>query len=161
LILYITIEYQFTKIKIMKKTICLVLAFTGICIIACNNPKKDLKENPYEGAWEITYSKAVYPDTTYETNQFAKPTVKLLTKKHYAFGRQEGENKITGGGGEYTYEGDIFTSYPKYHTGGSLVVGKSIVFKSKIEGDLWTIYYGFKNDTLQVDVTETWKRIIE
>jgi hypothetical protein len=144
----------------MKKTICFILTFAGILIIACNNLKKDVGENPYEGAWEITYSKAVYPDTTYETNQFANPTIKLLTKKHYAFGRQEGENKITGGGGEYTYEGDSFTSYPKYHTGSGMV-GNTIVFKSKIEGDLWTISTVYKNDTLQVDAIETWKRIIE
>jgi len=144
----------------MKKTICFVLAFAGILIIACKTTE-ETKESPYEGAWEITYSKRVYPDTTYETTQFANPTVKLLTEKHYAFGSQDGENKITGGGGEYTYEGDVFTSYPKYHTGGSLVVGKSIVMKSKIEGDLWTISYGYKNDTLKFDATETWKRIKE
>ena len=145
----------------MKKTFCFILAFAGILIIACNNPKKDVKENPYKGAWEITYSKAVYPDTTYETTQFANPTVKLLTEKHYAFGRQDSENKIIGGGGEYTYEGNVFTSYPKYHTGGSLVIGKSIVMKSKIEGDLWTISFVYKNDTLKIDAIETWKRIKE
>ena len=106
------------------------------------------------------YSKVVYPDTTYERTKIANPTVKLLTKKHYAFGRQGGENLITGGGGEYTFKDDVFKSFPKYHTSSSLV-GDSIIMKSKIEGDLWTINYGFKNDTLQVDVTETWKRIIE
>jgi uncharacterized protein (TIGR02145 family) len=30
----------------MKKTICLILAFVAILIIACNNPKKVLKEGP-------------------------------------------------------------------------------------------------------------------
>lgn len=136
------------------------MAFVAILIIACNNPKKDVKEKPYEGAWEITYSKYVYPDTTYETTQFANPTVKLLTKKHYAFGRQSGENLITGGGGEYIFKDDVFKSFPKYHTG-SFLVGDSIIMKSKIEGDLWTISYTLKRDTLQVDVIETWKRIIE
>ena len=146
----------------MKKTICLVLAFAGIIIIACNNPKKDAKENPYQGAWEVTYTKVVYPDTTYENTQFANPTVKLLTKTHYAFGRQNGENKIGGGGGEYTYQGDSITFYPKYHSNySSMMVGKSFVYKSKIEGDLWTISNVFKNDTLKVESTETWKRIIE
>jgi len=142
----------------MKKTVYFILAFAAILIMACNNLKKDTKKNPYEGAWEVTYSKLVYPDTTIETTQFSNPTVKLLTKKHYALGRQDGENKIFGGGGEYTYEGDIFTSYPKYHSA-SVLVGDSLVMKSKIEGDLWTISYGYKNDTLKFDATETWKRI--
>lgn len=143
-----------------KKNILVILSFVAFLMIACNNPQKDVKVNPYEGAWEVIYSKTIYPDTTYETTQFANPSVKLLTKKHYAFGRQDGEYKIVGGGGEYKYEGDIFKSYPKYHTVSSLV-GDSLVMKSKIEGELWTITYVYKNDTLQVDGTETWKRIIE
>lgn len=143
----------------MKKSICFILALSAVLIIACKT-SEETKESPYEGAWEITYSKYVYPDTTYETTQFANPTIKLLTEKHYAFGRQVGENKIAGGGGEYAYEGDTFTSYPKYHTGSGMV-GNTIVFKSKIEGDLWTISTVYKNDTLKVDATETWKRIKE
>lgn len=144
----------------MKKTIYLILALTAVLIIACNNQKKAVIENPYTGAWEITYSKSIYPDTTYESTQIANPTVKLLTNKHYAFGRQGGENLITGGGGEYTFKDDVFKSFPKYHTG-SFLVGDSIIMKSKIEGDLWTISYTLKRDTLTVFVTETWKRIPE
>ncbi len=144
----------------MKQPICFVLAFIAILIIACNNPKKAVIENPYAGAWEMTYSKYIYPDTTYETTQFAIPNVKLLTKKHYAFGRQLAEGKISGGGGEYSYEGDTFTSYPKYHSN-PFMVGNTIVFNSKIEGDLWTISYSAKADTITVEATEIWKRIPE
>ncbi len=144
----------------MKRTIYPILAFIAILVIACNNPKKDVKGNPLQGAWEMIYSKYIYPDTIIETTKFTNPTVKLLTKKHYAFGRQAGENKITGGGGEYTYEGNTFTSYPKYHSS-AIALGSTFVWKSKIEGDLWTISIVIKNDTLQVNGTETWKRIIE
>ena len=142
----------------MRKFIYLTLAFIAILIIACNN--KSAKENPYEGVWVITYSKQVTPDTTIERTQISNPNVKLLTKSHYAFGSQAGTNKINGGGGEYKYKGDTFISYPKYHTF-SAIVGDSLVMKSKIEGDLWTVTYGYENDTLKVDVTEIWKRIIE
>jgi hypothetical protein len=142
----------------MKKTVCLIMSGIAVFIITCNNPKKDTKTNPYEGAWEITYSKYVYPDTTYENTQFTNPPIKLLTKKHYAFGSQAGENKISGGGGEYLYEGDTFTSFPKYHTAPGMV-GNKIDFNSKIDGDLWTLKWVYKNDTLQVDLTEIWKRI--
>jgi len=142
----------------MKKTIFSVLAFIAILIIACNNPDNDVKKNPYEGAWEVTYQKSVYPDTTIEETQFANPSVKILTKKHFSFGYQTGENEIFGGGGEYTFEGDTYTEHIKFHDA-SWLVGKSIEFKSKIEGEMWTISTVFKNDTLEVPWTETWKRI--
>ena len=66
--------------------------------------------------------------------------------------------KFKGGGGEYTYDGDNFTSYPKYHYYPG-VVGTSLVMKSKIEGDSWTIAYDFKSGLLSAKGTEIWKRI--
>ena len=145
----------------MKKSICLILAFAVFLIIACNNSEKDEKLNPYEGAWESYSSKYVYPDTTIERTDRVNPTVKLLTKKHFAFGRQAGDKKVVGGGGEYTYDGDTYTEHVKYHSGFKAGSVSSVDFKSKLNGDLWTIIYAVKNDTLQVDITETWKRIIE
>ena len=145
----------------MKKIIYLIMAFVAVIIISCNNSKKETKGYPLQGAWELTYTKYVYPDTTYETTQFANPDVKLLTKRHFAFGLQSGADKIVGGGGEYTYDGNIYTEFVKYHTWFSFFVGKSIEFKSTLKGDLWTISGIFKNDTLQINATETWKRIPE
>lgn len=144
----------------MKKAIYLILALASILIITCNSPKKAVIENPYIGAWEKTYSKVIYPDTTIETTKFSNPIVKLLTNKHYAFGSQGGKNLIVGGGGEYTFKDDVFKSFPKYHTG-SIVVGDSMIMKSKIESDLWTISWSFNKDSLKFDATETWKRIHE
>ena len=117
-------------------------------------------ENPYEGAWEVIYTKFVYPDTTFENNQIVNPNVKLLTKKHFAFGGQSGQNQVQGGGGEYTYDGDTYTEHVKYHFYSGMV-GNSIEMKSKIEGDLWTISFVFKDDNLSLEGTETWKRIKE
>ena len=144
----------------MKRTNFIFAALIAVLIIACNNQKKSTSENPYIGAWQITYSKYIYPDTTIETKSIANPNVKLLTNKHYAFGHQAGENLIQGGGGEYKFKDDVFKSYPKYHTN-SVLVGDSLVMKSKIEGDLWTITYSAKLDTIRVEATETWKRISE
>ena len=144
----------------MKRTIYLILAFMAILVIACNNPKKAVIENPFAGAWEVIYTKAVYPDTTYETTKFTNPSVKLLTNKHFSFGYQSDTNMVVGGGGEYTYDGDTYTEYVKYHNYSGFV-GQTVNFKSKIEGDLWTISYSVKLDTIQVDATEIWKRIPE
>jgi len=61
------------KPVIMKKTISLVLAFIAILIIACNNQRKLLLKILCR-CLEITHSKYVYPDTTYETT----PRVNLM-----------------------------------------------------------------------------------
>jgi|WetSurMetagenome_2_1015567.scaffolds.fasta_scaffold1086140_1 hypothetical protein len=140
----------------MKKFIYFLLALIAVIAIACNNQKKAVIDNPYAGAWELTYTKSVTSDSTVETTHFANPSIKLLTQKHYAFGRQEEENKIYGGGGRYAYLDSVFTTYPEYHSG-SNVVGGSLRWKSKITGDLWTIFI----DTLNTKRTETWIRIIE
>jgi hypothetical protein len=144
----------------MKKTICFILAITAILMVGCNNPNKDAKINPLQGAWELTYAKYVAPDSTIELTKFADPKVKILTRKHFAFGSQSGQNLITGGGGEYTYDGDTYTEYVKYHSS-SFFAGKTNVTKSSLNGDLWTISFTIKNDTVQWNATENWKRIIE
>ncbi len=144
----------------MKKTIYFELLIIAIMIIGCTNSKKAAIENPYVGAWLVTYTKYIYPDTIYETKNSVNPNVKLLTSKHYAFGRQSGKNLIIGGGGEYKFKDDVFKTYPKYHSN-SVLVGDSLIMKSKIEGDLWTITYSVDLDTLKVEATEIWKRIPE
>jgi hypothetical protein len=136
-----------------------LLLFSGIAF-GQTLQKGATVENPYEGAWEVIYTKFVYPDTTFENKQIINPSVKLLTKKHFAFGSQNGENQIVGGGGEYTFDGDTYTEHIKYHFYSGMV-GNSLKMKSKIEGDLWTIFYVFKDDNLSIEGTETWKRIME
>ena len=65
-----------------------------------------------------------------------------------------------GGGGEYTYDGNTYTELVKYHSA-SFFVGKNNITKYSLNGDLWTISFNVKNDTIQWDATETWKRIKE
>jgi hypothetical protein len=145
----------------MRKSIYLFLSFFVILIIACTgNKKQDVIKNPYEGAWEIIYHKVIYPDTTITTTRFENPVLKILSKKFYSFGNQLDQNRVWGGGGEYKVTGDTFISYPKYHSNARMV-GDSIVFKSEIEGDRWTIYTVYKMDTLSLESTETWRRLIE
>jgi hypothetical protein len=150
----------FTKTRIMKKTICFVLAFLAILIIACNNPDKDTMEYPLQGAWELTYAKWVLPDTTYEFTQVDNPSVKVLTKKHWSLVRQGNMDKVNGAAGEYTYDGDTYTEHVKYHYNSSMV-GKSPEYKTSLEGDLLKISTIIMLDSVQVEGTETWKRIIE
>lgn len=145
----------------MKKTFCFITSFFVILIIACTgNKKQDEMKNPCEGAWEIVYHRVVYPDTTIITTEFKDPVLKILSKKYYSFGNQIGKDRIWGGGGEYKITGDTFISYPRYHSN-SRMIGDSVVFKSEIKGDLWTIHTVYKMDTLSLESTETWKRLAE
>ncbi len=106
----------------------------------------------------MTYVKVIEPDTTYEINQFTNPYIKILTDKYFAFGSQAGENLVEGGGGEYTYDGENYREYVKYHSW-QYFVGKTNDMKYSIDNDFWTISYSVKNDTLDMAVTETWKRL--
>jgi len=155
----------------MKKSVCLILVFFAILIIACNNQKKSKIENPYVGAWQQVDIKYVLPDNTYVNVTSNPDNVKIITNKHYAFGYPTSNGGVWAGGGEYTFSGNTFTSFPKYHSKAG-TAGGSIVWNSKIEADLWMISQDRKTlrqnekDTLQIDtieykIIETWKRIPE
>ena len=111
-----------------------------------------------QGAWEIIYQEIAYPDTTLTTTQWDSPTVKIFTKKHFAFGHLMDDGELGAGGGTYSYDGKIYTEHVKYH-GYALVVGKSIKFKSKLDGDKWTISGTLPGENGEVHLTEIWKRI--
>jgi len=142
----------------MKKTVYLISAVTFVLIIACNNQTKPANDNPFIGAWEETLYKYVSPDTAYERTRFVPPRIKLFTDKHFALGYQAGENKISGGGGKYTYDNESYTSTIEYHSN-SAMVGRTRKFKSVLDGDLWTI--SFRDDSADSEITEIWKRIPE
>lgn len=144
----------------MKTIFYLVSTTTIILFVSCSNPKVKVVENPYEGAWEMTYSYWHSPDSTFESTNFKNPIVKLLTKKHFAVGYQAGENIIQGAGGEYSFKGDTFFTYRKYHYN-SARAKDTIIWKSVIEGEVWTMSRIIKTDTVQRERIEKWKRIPE
>jgi len=112
-----------------------------------------------QGAWEIIYTEYAFPDTTTITTQFDNPTVKLLTKKHFAFGNlaSDGES-VRGGGGTYSFDGKTYIEHVKYHRYTPLI-GKSIELESKLEGDKWTIKGVVPGDNGEIHLKEIWKRI--
>jgi len=119
------------------------------------------KADALVGAWEIQSSEYVY--TAYNDTligaEFVNPSVKILTKKHFAFGHliDDGES-ISAGGGEYTYKGETYTEHIKYHSH-SPAAGTSVEFKSKLEGDKWTIKGVIPGEDGDILLKEIWKRI--
>ena len=92
----------------------------------------------YDNNVSCSYLNGQKPDTTFVVPARLPYVVKLLTKKHYAQGRQTEKNEVFAGGGEYTYNGDTVTTFPKYHSYKGMV-GQSFVRKSKLEGDQWIL----------------------
>ena len=139
----------------MKKLMNLGIGFLllGTTSVLCQN------SDQLQGAWEIIYTEYAFPDTTTITTQFDNPTVKLLTKKHFAFGNlaSDGES-VRGGGGTYSFDGKTYTEHVKYHIY-TQVIGKSIKLESKLKGDKWTIKGVVPGDNGEVHLKEIWKRI--
>lgn len=141
----------------MKKQICYAIVFLMLgptCVLSQNSDE-------IQGAWEIVYSEYVYTavNDTLIGAEFEYPSVKLLTKNHFAFGRRttNGES-ISAGGGKYSYGGETYTEHIKYHTH-SPAVGTSVEFKSKLEGNKWTIKGVIPGDDGDIKLKEIWKRI--
>ena len=143
----------------MKNFICLLFTIALMVFNSCNNSKQVINEYPLQGAWETFYIKRVYPDTTIIRSEMGKNLqVHIFTKKHFAFGWQYEENASSAGGGEYTFDGDSLRMVSKYHWA-SFLVGKSVNYKVMISGDTLTRRGFFKNDTVQVEVIDKWRRI--
>lgn len=111
-----------------------------------------------EGAWERTYVRVVLPDTTIEEHfSSSGPRLhKILTARHFAFGRQtdDGENVFAGGGTYVTTSSEYAETYA-YHENPSFV-GKTITFESSVEdGMIWRI----SGIVGRFRLEETWRRI--
>ena len=140
------------KIHILYAIVFLMLGTT--CVLSQNSDE-------IQGPWEIVYSEYVYTafyDTVIEA-EFKYPSVKLLTKNHFAFGRRttNGES-ISAGGGKYSYNGETYTEHIKYHTHSS-AIGTSVEFKSQLEGDKWTIKGVIPDVDGDIKLMQIWKRI--
>jgi hypothetical protein len=143
----------------MKNFVCLLLTIALMLFVSCNNPKQVINDYPLQGAWETFYIKQVFPDTTIVHSDMGKNLqVHIFTKKHFAFGRQYDQNAYSAGGGEYIFDGDSLKMVSKYHWA-YFLVGKSVNYKVMISGDTLTRRGFFKNDTVQVEVIDKWRRI--
>lgn len=118
--------------------------------------------NMLEGTWEMVSRETVYTDSTVTESNFPGPSYKLLNSTHFAFGRQtirdgEVQDDVYAGGGRYTIQGDtLYTEHIEYHSSAGLV-GISIPFQVRVEGDLWYHTGRIGNFLLK----EVWRRVQE
>ena len=116
----------------------LMLPFLLFATAACY---AQLPATELEGSWEYISRRMVYADTVVTEDLFAGPSYKILNSTHFAFGRQtiadgEAQNDVFAGGGRYTVVDSVYTETIEYHSTAGLV-GQKVVFKSRIEGELW------------------------
>jgi len=145
----------------ISSTISFILV--GMAILSCTTqpPIEQEEKKSLEGAWELIYSEYVYTavNDTLIGAEFEYPPVKLLTKNHVAFGRRKpNDESISAGGGKYSYDGETYTFHIKYHTH-TPAVGTKVEFKSKLEGDKWTIKGVIPGVDGDILLKEIWKRI--
>jgi len=103
--------------------------------------------------------KVIYPDTTINYTILG-PSYKILNKTHFAFGRQtvisgEPQDDVFAGGGRYLLQGDtLYTEIIEYHSN-QAIVGMSIAFKCRVEGNLWYHTGDIGNTKLE----EVWRKV--
>ena len=108
------------------------------------------KSNPLEGTWELVDAKYTPSDPTFSLSSYRQ--IKILTNNHWVFLAQDKSSpKLTNGsdaellaaaktfsagGGTYTLDGDAYTEHVEFFYTPN-VVGATLKFKIKFEGDEW------------------------
>ena len=113
-----------------------------------------LPNNVLEGSWEMVSQRVIYPDSVVDRTDQIPYTIKMLNSTHFAFGRQIMDEEVFAGGGRYTLDGERYIEHIDWHSAGGLV-GLSIEFEARIEGDTW-YHVGHIEDFL---LEEVWHRL--
>lgn len=119
-----------------------------------------LPATPVEGTWEMVSQTIVYPDSVVDRGATLARSFKILNSTHFAFGRQvivDGvlQDEVYGGGGRYDLIGDtLYVEHIEFHSSHDLV-GVSIEFRARIDGDTW-YHDGQIGDSV---LKEVWHRI--
>ncbi len=126
------------------------LALLAVVLLAACQPADP--RGPLEGAWIMLEGTYTDPDTTLTVT---RPQVKILTRDHFAFGRQS-ELGAFAGGGRYTFDGTTYTEIVEYHSD-TLAFGRTLTFEARLEGD--SLWYHSGNIGPTYYLEEIWRRI--
>ncbi len=85
-------------------------------------------------------------------------TVKVLNETHCAFGQTRAAGDIFAGGGRYEAEDGLYRETVTYHTMPELV-GVTIPFRFRIEGDLWYHEGEVSAGGRRFHINEVWRRV--
>lgn len=94
--------------------------------------------NPLKGSWELVSNDFIFPDTTIHVDTSQLYSIYTIGEKYFSFiTTGPDRSQLLGAGyGRYSSQGNIFIEHVEYHTN-PFIVGTSVIFDSRIEGDLW------------------------
>jgi hypothetical protein len=119
--------------------------------------------NKLEGTWEMVSGKYILSDDTLAVPRTeSEHVIKVLNKTHFATVHQDAsKNEIYSNAGTYVLTEDKYKEYQEYNSDIN-IIGRTYVFESKIEGDIWTISGPIEKpgaDVPEWKMHEVWKRV--
>ncbi len=106
------------------------------------------------GTWEMIYPEpeaSLYPGG-------AATSVKILNDTHFAFGMMMPDGSAFAGGGRYSLNDSTYIETIRYHSN-PILVGRSLVFHYRLEGDKWYHFGSFEVGGMRYSINEIWRRI--
>jgi hypothetical protein len=121
------------------------------------------KQSPLLGTWKPVSRIIILADTTYTlTEDQLSGMVKIINKTHFATIFQGATlDSSMFNGGNYELTEDTYTENLEYNSNPSLI-GRSLTYDSKIEGDQWTIsgpVYKKGEEELSWKIKEVYKKV--
>jgi len=129
------------RLFVLLAVLALMLPVAG-----CGGSSKAL-----QGTWVLIDSGGEKP---------ASPSTKILDADHFAFGGPTPGGSVWAGGGSYRVEDGKYIENVEYHSIASLV-GRSLVFNYRIEGDRWYHSGDFEAGGRKFHIREIWRRVKE
>lgn len=111
--------------------------------------------NPLLGSWEFVQGKYAVEDGFVSAKAPELTSVKLITAMHFNYITQKNGKFHYAGGGQYTFKNEQFVETFAYGNIPSLV-GKTMAFDYKIEGNLW--HHSLTENGKLIEA-EVWRKI--
>ncbi len=141
--------------------LCLCMFFCA-CFDGDNSidQSSDVGDHSLIGTWKFMYSKSVYANSTITVDSTEVSSVYIINKKRFTFISSQGAkgDLLYAGYGRYSLNngGKEFIEHIEYHSTPE-AIGRSVKFKSKVEGDIWT-HEGYipihKNNKSQLEMND-------
>jgi len=131
----------------------------SVFIPLSGNRYLDRNNRELAGTWELIKFKYGESEKLSDVPEFVK-YVKNLTDSHYAWASYNDEGNVVGaGGGTYEIEAGRYIEYIDYfYPPGSNLVGSSVKFDYKLEGNRWVIW-GFVKSMNLDPITGNWQPV--
>jgi hypothetical protein len=139
---------------------CVVVVLNACTSAASNSTNAPASfapaNNSFIGTWELVSTHVSRNDSTLMRGTGAEfRSLKMLNNTHFSVITRRGEQFLRAAAGRYTLNGENYTEMIDVSSATTFTPGAQYSFKSKIEGDTWTIDGGSGATRVQ----EVWRRV--